>query len=875
MARPARPPLRLDRLEDRAVPAAFAASLGNAIPGAGKVVATDPVGNAVLAATLARDTAGPAVVVAKIDPDGNPLWSKSLAADVPWTQVRGVASDSTGNVYVVGVFHGAGDFDPGPGTATLTAPRRTWGEEVHVQIETVNSFVVKLDSAGKFQWAKALGAGGVVEASGLAADSGGNVAIVGEFQGQADFDPGARTHLLESTGEPDAFVVRLGADGGLVWAQAFAGLGFSTAQDVAISPDGTAFVGGTFSGDMQFDVGVNGTANGDVGAYVARVSPAGRVNWAKTLDGPDSVDLAAVAADESGGVYAAGTVTGIEERGASGPGLFEVAENAAAAFVTRLSPTGAVQWAKTFGGPADGAIAVADATADRGGVYVTGDFRGVADFDPGAQSFRLTADRTDLFLSRLNADGRFVGAAAHGGPGVDRGEAVARATDEVFAAGSFTGTVTFETPDGPRTLTAGESPDAFLARLAIPSSYANQPPAVAVDGTFAIAEGDDLELTLTATDRENDRLSVAWDVNGDGNFTDAVGPAATLSWDRLRRLGIADSGPARPMAVRVSDGNNPAVETAVSLLVENAAPRAAFRAGPPVREGAVGFVSFAGQMDPATADRGAGFRYSYDFDGDGTWDLGDGKTFAGGVPAAGTLVPARFLADSGPHPVRARVFDKDGAFTEYTAAVQVTNVAPRGRLRADGPVMEGRPGLVRFADVADPSSADRRAGFRYSYDVNADGVYEIGDGTTYVGSVPAAQYRVPAAFLADGRRTVLVRARVFDRDGDFTEATIPLEVHNAPPTARLRILGRAVVGKPMTIAFGGQSDASPADRAAGFTYGFDLDNNGTYERSGPGPTAVDTFTRPGTIRGKITDKDGGSSVYTLTILADPLDALTV
>ncbi|HKB01841.1 MAG TPA: hypothetical protein VKD90_06455 [Gemmataceae bacterium] len=872
MARKARPKLRVNHLEDRCAPAAFAVTLGGAAPGEGKAVATDPTGNAVFAGTVSpHDGDAPAVVVSKFGPDGTPLWTKALAADAPWTAVQGVASDAAGDVYVAGQFTGTGDFDPGPGTAPLTAPPRTWDGDVHVQIETVNSFVVKLDPAGNFLWARALGAGGVAEVGGLGADAAGNTIVVGQFMGHPDFDPGPGAHPLDSVRDPDAFVAKLDPAGGLLWADAFGGPEPVTARDVAVTPDGAAFVGGSFTGELKFSDTLKASAPGFLGAYLARVDADGKIAWAKSFGGPGTADLAAVAIDGAGAAYAVGTFTGTAD---FDPGPLNATIDAgddAGVFVTKLTSAGDWRWAHGFGG-----AQAAEAAADDRGVYVTGDFRGTADFDPGPKEFNLTADHGDLFLDRLNADGDFAGARALGGPGDDRGEAVAATGDDLYAAGSFEGQMTIATADGSRTLNAGGYPDAFLARLSVPPPVPpNTPPTVNVDATFATVEGQDLALGATAADREGDRLTYAWDVNGDGDFADATGPAPTVSWDKLRRLGITDSTPGRPMAVRVADAVNPPVTVPVSLLVENTAPRATFRAGPPVREGASGFVSFAGQTDPAAADRVAGFRYSYDFDGNGIWDLGDGKTYAGGSMNASAVVPANVLADSGSHTVRARIFDKDGGYADYQAAIAVTNVAPRGRLLTDGPVIEARPGLVRFANVIDPSPADRRAGFRYSYDFNGDGAFEIGDGTTYAGSVTAAQYRVPAAFLADGPGTVTVRARVFDMDGGYTEASVPVAVTNAPPTARLRALGRAVVGKPVTVAFGGQSDGSAADRAAGYTYGFDLDGDGLFEVTGRAPAATHTFARvgPQTVRAMITDKDGGSTVYPLTLLVDPVDTL--
>src|ERR687888_621781 len=99
MPRPARSRLRLTHLEERCAPAAFAASLGAAAPGEGEAVAGDPAGNAVFG-RQGNAVAGPAVVVAKFGPAGTPVWSRSIAADAPWTLVQDVAADAAGNVYV-------------------------------------------------------------------------------------------------------------------------------------------------------------------------------------------------------------------------------------------------------------------------------------------------------------------------------------------------------------------------------------------------------------------------------------------------------------------------------------------------------------------------------------------------------------------------------------------------------------------------------------------------------------------------------------------------------------------------------------------------------------------------------------------------------
>lgn len=867
MGRPGRPPFRLLTLEDRATPAAgFAAALGGAPLGEGKALAVTPAGDAVYAGTAnPDDPAAPALVVAKYAADGTPLWSRPFGQGVLWGQVRGVAADPAGDVYVAGVFVGTGDFDPGPSVSSLTAPPRNWAGEVHIQIEPVNTFVAKFDPAGTFLWAKGLGAGGVAEAAGIGVDAAGNAVVVGQLFGRPDFDPGPRVKPLNSQGDPDAFVVKLTPAGDLAWARAFGGPGYSAARDVAVDPDGAIFVGGSFNGDVRFSDTKTATAPGSLGAYLARLTPDGAVAWAQTIAGPGATDLAAVASDGAGAVYAAGTFT---DTAVFGPFALTAAGDGPSAFVAKISRPGAPAWARGI----DGEVEPSDVAADAAGVAVTGTFRGTADFDPGPKALNLTSvDQGDVFLGRLAPDGTLKWAEAAGGPGEDRGEAVGLAGGTVYVAGSFQGELAFPGPDGSPTLDAGEDTDAFLVRLS-PPPPANLPPTVTVDGTFAIVEGQPLALSAVAADREGDPLTIVWDVNGDGDFTDAAGPAPTLTWDRLRRLGVTDSTAGRPMTVKVSDGVNPPVVVGLTLLIDSAPPTATFRAGQPIREGTAGYVSFAGQADPSAADRAAGFRYSYDFDADGKWDdLGDGKTFAGSVPAAAAAVPAVYLRDSGPHTVRARILDKDGAYSEYTAIITVANVAPAGKLATDGQVPEGQSALVRFVGVSDPSPADTRAGFRYSYDFNADGVFDLGDGISYAGSIPTGQVRVPTTFLADGGRTVSVRARVFDRDGGWSESVVPIQVRNVAPTATFRVLGPVELGKPITVGFGGRADPSAADRAAGFTYSFDFDGDGRYELTGTNPRAAHVFARPGTyrVRGRITDKDGGSTAYELTLTVSP------
>src|SRR5207237_997220 len=120
----------------------------------------------------------------------------------------------------------------------------------------------------------------------------------------------------------------------------------------------------------------------------------------------------------------------------------------------------------------------------------------------------------------------------------------------------------------------------------------NHKPRVKNGGPYAIREGQRVMLDAAGTrDADHDVLTYAWDVNGDGTFTDASGPRAALSWKQLRRLRVRGTD---------SDGD---VTRAPALAVELVAT-------PPKRKGLAmlgDLVAGPGSSDPANFVKLNGF----------------------------------------------------------------------------------------------------------------------------------------------------------------------------------------------------------------------------------------------------------------------------
>jgi len=227
------------------------------------------------------------IFVSKLDSDGNFVWAKRMGG-TQGDGGGGIALDSAGNVHTTGSFRGTVDFDPGPGTYSLSGG---------------GCFVLKLDSGGNFVWARAMG----VQGNGIAVDSAGNVYTTGGFQGTVDFDPGPGTYYLTSDGRHDTaiFVSKLDSSGDFVWAGAMGGTGPDWGLGIAVDSAGYVHTTGRF---------FRRTTDFDPGPGTYNLSSAGdRDIFVSKLDGWDfDGDGLADEVETDTGVYVDETDTGTD-----------------------------------------------------------------------------------------------------------------------------------------------------------------------------------------------------------------------------------------------------------------------------------------------------------------------------------------------------------------------------------------------------------------------------------------------------------------------------------------------------------------------------------------------------------------------------------
>ncbi|MBX9580714.1 MAG: FG-GAP-like repeat-containing protein, partial [Gemmataceae bacterium] len=367
----------------------------------------------------------------------------------------------------------------------------------------------------------------------------------------------------------------------------------------------------------------------------------------------------------------------------------------------------------------------------------------------------------------------------------------------------------------------------------------------------------------------------SFDFNNDGDFTDPGDVAdATTAVADVPAARLDDGTPAGvAVRARVADVDGGFTDYTAVIPVRNVDPTAdpvlAASGGGAVTIGGPVTVTFRSPFDPSAADTAAGFRYSVDVNNDGVFDNAEIGEVADGTSPVIALPGFETPGDA---TILVRIADKDGGFNDYPLTVTVANVAPAVSAAAVAPVPEGGAATVRVA-ASHPSGVTTAAGFRYAYDFDGDGTFDLGTGAGYAGGVKAAAAAIPAALLTDGNTTRTVTVRVFEVNGLSSDVVVPVEVLNVAPVAGLvGPAGRVEVRAPVTFSLVNPADPSPQDTAAGFRYSFDFNNDGDFADPGEvsasaSPTATTSFqlTGPYTVRVRVTDKDGGATDYTTTV----------
>jgi len=370
----------------------------------------------------------------------------------------------SGEVYNAGYFEGTVDFDPGPDELNLTSNG------------LFDMFLTKMDASGNLIWARAFGGEEYDYGICIAPDESGNVFVTGAFIGTVDFDPGAGTNELTSVGLIDIVVLSFDVDGNLNWAKSIGGDGINFVQSMVLNQgaNGGICATGRYSGTTDFDPDPSKETNlaaQDFDIFTFNVDAAGEGVWARSFGSPDFDVAYALAVDPtgSGDVYTTGSFRGTVDFDPDSAGVFNlVCTGNQCLFLSKLDANGDFVWAKAIRGPNNAYGKAIALDPNSGDVYLTGLFNGKVDFDPGTETFFITGNGYDFFITKLDSTGNFQWAKSFGDSGFDFAASIAidpGGSGDVYTLAYYSGTVDFDPGADDFNLTSSGGDDIVISKL--------------------------------------------------------------------------------------------------------------------------------------------------------------------------------------------------------------------------------------------------------------------------------------------------------------------------------------------------------------------------------------------------------------------------
>jgi hypothetical protein len=268
----------------------------------------------------------------------------------------GVATDLSGNVYVVGTTTGGldGNFDNG----------------------SFDIFLVKYNSSGTKQWTRQIGTSRIDFGFGVASDSSGHVYVTGYTEGRLDDN--------SNSGGYDIFLMKYNSSGEKKWSKLLGTSTYDIGASVTVDSSDNIYVTGYTYGGLDGKIN-----NGSFDIFFVKYNSSGVKQWTQQLGTSEDDSGAGVTVDSSDNIYVTGYTKGSLD-GYTNSGGSDI-------FLVKYYDNGTKQWTKQLGtSEYDSANGVTVDSSDN--IYVTGSTNGGLDGN-------THSGRHDIFLLKYNSSG--------------------------------------------------------------------------------------------------------------------------------------------------------------------------------------------------------------------------------------------------------------------------------------------------------------------------------------------------------------------------------------------------------------------------------------------------------------------------------------
>ncbi len=346
--------------------------------------------------------------IVRLDQFGNTLWTRSI--------------DGNGRSVVKSALETS---DSGFILAGYTASQYAGGEKTKGGYDAL---ILKLNKDGAIVWQKVYGGSGSDYATSIVENTreGGGYVFAGSTT-SLDGDVSGR-HPSTAKDSSDVWVVKLTYTGEIEWQRCYGGEKDEYANAIIQTPEGGyAFVGNTasYTGDV---VGHHLDSLGSYDAWIVKLGVTGNIIWQQCLGG-SSNDIAYSIANASSGELVITGSTYSPDNGMSNFHSSTLVFGAADAFCALFSKEGSIVWQNCFGGNDEDNGKSIVYTNDGGFLFVGGTASTDGDITT-RHLVSGRYDRLDVWLVKLNSKGIIEWQQCFGGADIDEGLAVIPTKDK-------------------------------------------------------------------------------------------------------------------------------------------------------------------------------------------------------------------------------------------------------------------------------------------------------------------------------------------------------------------------------------------------------------------------------------------------------------
>ncbi len=205
------------------------------------------------------------IYISKFDPQLNLNWGFRIGSnETEYSQ--GLFTHADGRTILLGSFRNTVDFDPGPGTVTLTQTS-----------STQDGFFASYDSAGQFLFVRHLESGTSASPITTLIEPDGHILVAGSCAGTMDADPGPGVSNVGIGFNDQAFLARYDSAGNYQWAFAYGDVNaYNAIRNMGLDSNNNIIIGGNHEPMTDIDPGPDTLTFGNLwGNFVASYDTSG------------------------------------------------------------------------------------------------------------------------------------------------------------------------------------------------------------------------------------------------------------------------------------------------------------------------------------------------------------------------------------------------------------------------------------------------------------------------------------------------------------------------------------------------------------------------------------------------------------------------